>query len=70
MYKRQGTNQNALTAVDTTVTADARSATLDLPANTGENAVTYYFRYSLDGTTLAGELTATVPGTGGGNTAH
>lgn len=61
-----GTNQNALTAVDTTVTADARSATLDLPANTGENAVTYYFRYSLDGTTLAGELTATVPGTGGG----
>ena len=61
-----GTNQNALTAVDTTVTADARSATVDLPANTGENAVTYYFRYSLDGTTLAGELTATVPGTGGG----
>lgn len=60
-----GTNQNALTAVDTTVTADARSATVDLPANTGENAVTYYFRYSLDGTTLAGELTATVPGTGG-----
>lgn len=28
--------------------------------------MTYYFRYSLDGTTLAGELTATVPGTGGG----
>ena len=61
-----GTDQAMLTPVDTTVTADARSATVDLPANTGENAVTYYFRYSLDGTTLAGELTATVPGTGGG----
>lgn len=61
-----GTNQNALTAVDTTGTADARSETVDLPKNTGTDAVTYYFRYSLDGTTLAGELTATVPGTGGG----
>ena len=61
-----GTSQNALAAVDTTGTADARSATVALPANTGENAVTYYFQYSLDGMTLEGSLTAAVPGTGGG----
>ncbi len=56
----------ALTAVDADGTADSRSAEVMLPKNTGTDAVTYYFRYSLDGTTLAGELTATVPGTGGG----
>lgn len=61
-----GTDLTALTAVDATVTADSRSAEVKLPENTGTDAVTYYFRYSLDGTTLAGELTATVPGTGGG----
>lgn len=61
-----GTDLTALTAVDATVTADSRSAEVKLPKNTGTDAVTYYFRYSLDGTTLAGELTATVPGTGGG----
>lgn len=61
-----GTDLTALTAVDATVTADSRSAEVMLPKNTGTDAVTYYFRYSLDGTTLAGELTATVPGTGGG----
>ena len=61
-----GTDLTALTAVSATGDADSRSETVDLPANTGENAVTYYFRYSLDGTTLAGELTAAVPGTGGG----
>lgn len=61
-----GTDLTALTAVDATVTADSRSAEVKLLENTGTGAVTYYFRYSLDGTTLAGELTATVPGTGGG----
>ena len=61
-----GTDLTALTAVDATVTADSRSAEVKLLENTGTDAVTYYFRYSLDGTTLAGELTATVPGTGGG----
>ena len=61
-----GTDQAMLTPVDADGSDVSRSEEVTLPANTGENAVTYYFRYSLDGTTLAGELTATVPGTGGG----
>lgn len=61
-----GTDQTMLTPVDAKVSDVSRSAEVTLPENTGTDAVTYYFRYSLDGTTLAGELTATVPGTGGG----
>lgn len=61
-----GTDQAMLTPVDAEVSDASRSAEVKLPENTGTDAVTYYFRYSLDGTTLAGELTATVPGTGGG----
>lgn len=61
-----GTDQTMLTPVNADGSAVSRSEEVTLPANTGENAVTYYFRYSLDGTTLAGALTATVPGTGGG----
>ena len=61
-----GTDQAMLTPVDPEVSDVSRSAEVTLPKNTGTDAVTYYFRYSLDGTTLAGELTATVPGTGGG----
>lgn len=61
-----GTNQAMLTSVDAEGSDAFRSAEVKLLENTGTDAVTYYFRYSLDGTTLAGELTATVPGTGGG----
>lgn len=61
-----GTNQAMLTPVDAEGSDASRSAEVKLLENTGTDAVTYYFRYSLDGTTLAGELTATVPGTGGG----
>lgn len=60
-----GTDQAMLTPVDAEGSDASRSAEVTLPENTGTDAVTYYFRYSLDGTTLAGELTATVPGTGG-----
>lgn len=61
-----GTDQAMLTPVDAEGSDVSRSAEVTLTKNTGTDAVTYYFRYSLDGTTLAGELTATVPGTGGG----
>lgn len=61
-----GTDQAMLTPVDAEGSDASRSVEVKLPENTGTDAVTYYFRYSLDGTTLAGELTATVPGTGGG----
>lgn len=61
-----GTDQAMLTPVDAEGSDASRSAEVKLLENTGTDAVTYYFRYSLDGTTLAGELTATVPGTGGG----
>lgn len=61
-----GTDQAMLTSVDAEGSDVSRSAEVTLTKNTGTDAVTYYFRYSLDGTTLAGELTATVPGTGGG----
>lgn len=61
-----GTDQAMLTPVDAKGSDASRSAEVKLSENTGTDAVTYYFRYSLDGTTLAGELTATVPGTGGG----
>lgn len=61
-----GTDQAMLTPVDAEGSDASRSAEVKIPENTGTDAVTYYFRYSLDGTTLAGELTATVPGTGGG----
>ena len=61
-----GTDQAMLTPVDAEGSDASRSAEVKLLENTGTGAVTYYFRYSLDGTTLAGELTATVPGTGGG----
>ena len=61
-----GTDQAMLTPVDAEGSDVFRSAEVRLPKNTGTDAVTYYFRYSLDGMTLAGELTATVPGTGGG----
>ena len=61
-----GTDQAILTPVDAEGSDASRSAEVKLLENTGTGAVTYYFRYSLDGTTLAGELTATVPGTGGG----
>lgn len=61
-----GTDQAMLTPVDAEGSDASRSAEVKLSENTGTDAVTYYFRYSLDGTTLAGELTATVPGTGGG----
>ena len=61
-----GTDQAMLTPVDAEGSDVFRSAEVRLPKNTGTDAVTYYFRYSLGGTTLAGELTATVPGTGGG----
>lgn len=61
-----GTDQAMLTPVDAKGSDASRSAEVKLLENTGTDAVTYYFRYSLDGTTLAGELTATVPGTGGG----
>ena len=61
-----GTDQAMLTPVDAEGSDVSRSAKVTLPKNTSTDAVTYYFRYSLDGTTLAGELTATVPGTGGG----
>lgn len=61
-----GTDQAMLTLVDADGSDVFRSAEVKLPKNTGTDAVTYYFRYSLGGTTLAGELTATVPGTGGG----
>lgn len=61
-----GTDQAMLTPVDAEGSDASRSAEVKLLENTGMDAVTYYFRYSLDGTTLAGELTATVPGTGGG----
>lgn len=61
-----GTNQAMLTSVDAEGSDAFCSAEVKLLENTGTDAVTYYFRYSLDGTTLAGELTATVPGTGGG----
>lgn len=60
-----GTDQAMLTSVDAEGSDVSRSAEVKLLENTGTDAVTYYFRYSLDGTTLAGELTATVPGTGG-----
>ena len=55
-----------LTSVDAEGSDVSRSAEVTLTKNTGTDAVTYYFRYSLDGTTLAEKLTATVPGTGGG----
>ena len=61
-----GTDQAMLTPVDAKGSDVSRSAEVKLPENTGTDAVTYYFRYSLDGTTLAEKLTATVPGTGGG----
>ena len=61
-----GTDQAMLTPVDAEGSDASRSTEVKLLENTGTDAVTYYFRYSLDGTTLAGELTATVPGTGGG----
>lgn len=61
-----GTDQAMLTPVDAEGSDASRSAEVKILENTGTDAVTYYFRYSLDGTTLAGELTATVPGTGGG----
>lgn len=61
-----GTDQAMLTPVDAEGSDVSRSTKVTLPENTSTDAVTYYFRYSLDGTTLAGELTATVPGTGGG----
>lgn len=61
-----GTDQAMLTSVDAEGSDVSRRAEVTLTKNTGTDAVTYYFRYSLDGTTLAGELTATVPGTGGG----
>lgn len=61
-----GTDQAMLTSVDAEGSDVSRSAEVKLLENTGTDAVTYYFRYSLDGTTLAGELTATVPSTGGG----
>ena len=61
-----GTDQAMLTPVDAEGSDVSRSAEVTLTKNTGTDAATYYFRYSLDGTTLAGELTATVPGTGGG----
>lgn len=61
-----GTDQAMLTPVDAEGSDASRSAEVKLLENTGTDAVTYYFRYSLDGMTLAGELTATVPGTGGG----
>lgn len=61
-----GTDQAMLTPVDAEGSDASRSAEVKLLENTGTDAVTYYFRYSLDGTTLAGELTATVPSTGGG----
>lgn len=61
-----GTDQAMLTPVDAEGSDVSRSAEVTLTKNTGTDAVTYYFRYSLDGTTLAGELTATVPGTGSG----
>lgn len=62
-----GTDQAMLTPVDAEGSDVSRSAEVTLTKNTGTDAVTYYFRYSLDGTTLAEEqLTATVPGTGGG----
>lgn len=61
-----GTDQAILTPVDAEGSDASRSAEVKILENTGTDAVTYYFRYSLDGTTLAGELTATVPGTGGG----
>ena len=55
-----------LTPVDAEGSDASRIVEVKLPEKTGTDAVTYYFRYSLDGTTLAGELPATVPGTGGG----
>lgn len=61
-----GTDQAMLTPVDAEGSDVSRSTKVTLPENTSTDTVTYYFRYSLDGTTLAGELTATVPGTGGG----
>lgn len=61
-----GTDQAMLTPVDAEGSDASRSAEVKILENTGTDAVTYYFHYSLDGTTLAGELTATVPGTGGG----